>query len=1147
MPHAEPSLDDKYSRDSGTIYLSGVQALVRLLVVQQRRDREAGLNTAGFVSGYRGSPLAGFDQQLWKARRHLDAHGVRFQPGINEDLAATAVWGTQQVNLFPGARHDGVYAMWYGKGPGIDRSGDVLRHANAAGTSRRGGVLAIAGDDHAARSSTLPHQSEHAFVAHMIPVLHPAGIQELLDFGLLGWAMSRFSGCWVAIKATSELLDSSATVSADIHRVRLIDPLDFDMPPDGLSIRWPDPPLEQELRLQEHKVYAALAYARANGLDRVVMESERPRLGIITTGKSYLDVRQALSDLGIDERLAGQIGLRVYKVGMPWPLEEDGVRDFARGLEEVLVVEEKRPVIENQLDAQLYNWDPAVRPRVLGKFDEAGEWLLPAADELTPAQIARVIASRIRRFHNSEQISRRLEFLDSKERALDSSTIALERLPHFCSGCPHNTSTRVPEGSRALAGIGCHYMAMWMNRDTSTFTQMGGEGATWIGQAPFTTTTHVFQNMGDGTYFHSGLLGIRAALAANVNITFKLLYNHAVAMTGGQPLDGSLTVPQITRQLDGEGVRRIAVVSDDPAAWRDESGFARGVSMHHRSDLQRLELELRQTPGVSVLIYDQMCAAEKRRRRKRGLLPDPAKRVFINEWVCEGCGDCSRVSNCLSVVPLETEFGRKRAIEQNSCNKDYSCVDGFCPSFVTVHGGTLRRPAPATITADELPAPALPPLDGVYSILITGVGGTGIVTLSAILGMAAHIDGLGATAHDQTGLAQKFGAVISHVRIASGPDVIHAPRIPAGEARLLLACDLLVGAGAEAIGKVSRAGSRAVVNVHEDMTADFIRDRDFELPGPQLRAAIEAAIAPGGTFFVPATRLAVEAVGDSIAAGFVLLGYAWQQGLVPLSEQSILAAIALNGVAIESNRTAFLRGRRAAHREDTASSVRAPGPVRPARGDHSALVESRSRFLSDYQDKSYAARYAALVRSVETVERQRGGDPALPLTAAVARCYFKLLAYKDEYEVARLYVDTGFLERVRAGMDGRIRLRFHLAPPLLARRDPVSGRPRKLEFGGWVLPLFRVLRRLRFLRGTPFDPFGYSAERRAERQMIADYESLVAELLASLTAEKLPTAVELASLPEQVRGYGPVKMDAAAAADRRREELLRRLRQPVAA
>jgi indolepyruvate ferredoxin oxidoreductase len=1145
MLHDKPSLEDKYTRTSGTIYLSGLQALVRLLLVQRERDVAAGLSTAGFVSGYRGSPLGGLDQQLWRAEKHLAAHHVRFQPGVNEDLAATAVWGSQQVNLFPGARYDGVFAMWYGKGPGVDRSGDVFKHANAFGTSPHGGVLAIAGDDHAARSSTLPHQSEHSFIAAMIPVLHPAGVQDLLDYGILGWAMSRFSGCWVAIKATAELMDSSATVDADPARVAIALPPDFELPPGGLGARWPDWPLEQELRLQGHKVYAALAFAAANRLDRVIIDSPRPRLGIITTGKSYLDVRQALDDLGIDERMARDIGLRLYKVGMPWPLEEDGVRAFARGLEEVLVVEEKRPIIETQMESQLYNWDPQVRPRVVGKFDEQGNWLLPSAGELAAAQIAQVIAARIQRFFSSPAIEARLAMLKQGEPS-PGSPAAMQRLPYFCSGCPHNTSTRVPEGSRAMAGIGCHYMALWMDRSTSTFTQMGGEGVTWIGQAPFTDTRHVFQNIGDGTYFHSGLLAIRAAVAAGVNITFKLLNNNAVAMTGGQPVDGELTVPQIARQVDAEGVRRIAVVSDDPEAFADRAGFPAHVTFHHREEMDALQLELRECPGVSLLIYDQMCAAEKRRRRKRGRLPDPAKRVFINELVCEGCGDCSVVSNCLSVVPVETEFGRKRAINQDSCNKDYSCVNGFCPSFVTVHGGTLRRPERPSPTAEGLPAPELPAGEGPHDIVIAGVGGTGVVTISAVLGMAAHLDGRFAATIDQTGLAQKFGAVMSYVRVASSAEAIHAPRIAAGNADLLIAGDLLVGAGPESLSKLSSARSSAVVNTDTDMPAAFISDRDMQLPTCALREGLERAVKPDAAWFVPAARLAHALLGDTIATNFVLLGYAWQKGAVPIREQAILDAIDLNGVAVAQNRAAFMWGRRAAHDlvavERVAGLAVAPAVVPTLQ----AIVARRSEFLRAYQNENYARRYESLVRRVEAAERGLVGGSRLPLAEAVARNYFKLLAYKDEYEVARLFTDTGFLDRVGEQMEGDVRLHFHLAPPLLARPDPVTGRPRKIEFGGWILPVFRILKRFRFLRGTPFDPFSYSADRKAERQLIAEYETLIAEVVPALRADNHAVAVELAALPDQIRGYGPIKAAAIEKARLRRDELLRKFRaQPL--
>ncbi|HXU53338.1 MAG TPA: indolepyruvate ferredoxin oxidoreductase family protein, partial [Casimicrobiaceae bacterium] len=832
------SLDDKYALEHGRVYLTGVQALVRLLILQRQRDKAAGLNTAGFVSGYRGSPLGGLDQSLWSASKFLERASVKFQPGLNEDLAATAIWGSQQVNLYPGATVDGVFAMWYGKGPGVDRCGDVFKHANFAGTSKHGGVLVLAGDDHAAKSSTLPHQSDHQFSAAMIPVLYPSSVQEILDLGLHGWAMSRYSGCWVGFKCVSDTVESSASVYVDPARVDIVVPDDFPLPPDGVSIRWPDAFLATEARMQNYKIYAALHYARVNKLNRIVIDSPKPRLGIATSGKSYLDVRQALDDLGITEADAAEIGIRVFKVAMPWPLEPESVRHFAEGLEEILVVEEKRQLVEYQLKEQLYNWRDDVRPRVVGKFDEKGEWvrphgdwLLPALSELTPAMIARVIAQRIERLglhpRTMEKIRARVEWINQKEAALAKPKIAIARVPWFCSGCPHNTSTNVPEGSRATAGIGCHVMTIWMDRETSTFTHMGGEGVPWIGQAPFTTTQHIFANLGDGTYYHSGLLAIRAAVAAKVNITYKILYNDAVAMTGGQPMDGPLDVPMVAHQLHAEGVKRIAIVSDEPDKYPTGGAFPAGTTVDHRDELDRLQREFRELPGVTAIIYDQTCAAEKRRRRKRGLYPDPPKRVVINEAVCEGCGDCGVQSNCLSVIPVETEFGRKRAIDQSSCNKDFSCVKGFCPSFVTVHGGKLRKRKAAGKGAGDsfaaLPEPMLPSTSEPYGILITGVGGTGVVTIGALLGMAAHLEGKGCSALDMTGLAQKGGAVFTHVRIAGKPEDIHAVRIPAGEARLLLGCDIVVAASADGLSRIAKDYTRAVVNDHETVTSDFTR------------------------------------------------------------------------------------------------------------------------------------------------------------------------------------------------------------------------------------------------------------------------------------------------------------------------------------
>ncbi|HYD29377.1 MAG TPA: indolepyruvate ferredoxin oxidoreductase family protein, partial [Azospirillaceae bacterium] len=882
---AKVSLNDKYALEKGRVFLTGIQALARLPMMQRQRDAALGLNTAGFISGYRGSPLGGLDKTLWQAGPFLDRNHIHFQPGLNEDLAATSVWGSQQVNLFKGARYDGVFALWYGKGPGVDRSGDVLKHANGAGTSKHGGVLLLAGDDHACKSSTFPHQSEHMFIHAMIPVLNPAGVQEILDYGLIGWALSRWSGCWVAFKTIAETVDSSASVTVDPSRVDIVTPTDFPMPPGGLNIRWPDPPLDQEERLMKHKLYAALAFARVNHLDRVVISSPRPRLGIVTTGKSYLDVMQALDELDIPPAMAADLGLTVYKVGMPWPLEREGVRHFAHGLDEILVVEEKRALIENQMKEQLYNWHPDVRPKVTGKFDEAAQWQLPSYGELSPAQIAVVIGRRLLQYHANDRLAARVKFLEEHERQ-KSHKARIVRTPTFCSGCPHNTSTQVPEGSRALAGIGCHYMATWMPRRTETFTQMGGEGVPWIGQAAFTEENHVFANLGDGTYQHSGILAIRAAVSAGVNITYKLLFNDAVAMTGGQPLDSTLTVPAITRQLAAEGVRRIAVVSDQPEKYDASSGLAPFVAVEHRDHLDRVQKELREVEGVTVLIYDQTCAAEKRRRRKRGQMIDPPKRVFINEMVCEGCGDCSAKSNCVSIVPVETEFGRKRQIDQSTCNKDYSCLKGFCPSFVTVEGGALKKPQPRANGGDpaaSLPEPIPPTLDHPVNIYVTGVGGTGVVTIGALLGMAAHIEGKGVSILDMTGLAQKGGAVTSHVRIGRTPEDLHAVRIAAGAAHVVLGCDLVVAAAGDALSKMAPGVTRAVINDHPAITADFTRNPNLIIPVADMVADIRKAC--GNThgeavWTLDATQLATALMGDSIAANLFTLGFAWQKGLI---------------------------------------------------------------------------------------------------------------------------------------------------------------------------------------------------------------------------------------------------------------------------
>jgi indolepyruvate ferredoxin oxidoreductase len=1145
---AAVTLDDKYALEKGRVYLTGTQALVRLPLMQRQRDAAAGLNTACFIAGYRGSPLGGFDQALWGARRFIERNHIVFQPAINEELAATSVWGSQQVRLFPDAKYDGVFAMWYGKGPGVDRSGDALKHGNSAGSAPLGGVLALAGDDHTCKSSTLAHQSELAFIDASIPVLHPAGVEEILDLGLFGWAMSRYSGCWVAFKTVAEQMDSSASIAVDPARIGIVLPDDFAMPPGGLNIRWPDTPLDQEARLHRYKLPAAVAFARANRLDRIVIDAPQPRFGIVTTGKSYLDVRQALDDLGIGEAEAAAVGLRLYKVAMPWPLEPEGARHFAEGLAEVLVVEEKRAVIETQLKDQLYNWPAERRPRIVGKFDEAGAWILPSNGELAPGQVARIIARRLAALGDIPWLAGRLANLEAREQPAGAEIVPFQRTPYFCSGCPHNTSTRVPDGSRALAGIGCHYLSQFMDRNTATFTQMGGEGAPWIGQAPFTETRHVFANIGDGTYTHSGILAIRAAVAAGVNMTYKVLFNDAVAMTGGQPLDGQLTVPRVTRQLAAEGAKRIVVVTDEPDKYPLGTAFPAGATVRHRDELDAVQRELREEGGVTAIVYDQTCAAEKRRRRKRGRFPDPPRRVVINDLVCEGCGDCSAASNCLSVVPVETEFGRKRAIDQSSCNKDFSCLNGFCPSFVTVRGGSLKKRAATALSGDDLPPlpePVLPDVAEPYGILVTGVGGTGVVTIGALIGMAAHLEGKGVTVLDMTGLAQKGGAVLSHVRIAEHPEQIHAVRIAAGDANLLLGCDLVVSAGAEALSRLRPGHSRAIVNSHETITGDFTRDPDLPFPARDLRRTIASVLGDGEADFVEATRLATGLLGDSIATNLFMLGYAYQKGLVPVSAAAIERAVELNAVAVAFNKSAFYWGRRAALDPAAVEARAVPRDAVPESHRLSnsldEVIARRSEFLTQYQNAAYAARYADRIRRLRQVEAARL-DGGTALTEAAARALFKVMAYKDEYEVARLYTESDFLKRVADQFDGPYALRVHLAPPLLAERDPATGHLKKRAYGPWILGVFGLLARLRFLRGTALDPFGRSAERRAERQLLADYEVLLDEIESGVSPHNCDAALALAHLPLEIRGFGHVKQANLAKSRTQQAELLAQFR-----
>src|SRR5690348_755689 len=1131
------TLDDKYDLTQGSVFVTGYQALVRMCLMQKARDRRAGLNTAGYVTGYRGSPLGGLDYQFQRAEALCRHNNILFQPAINEDLAATAIWGAQQAELRGEGKFDGVFGMWYGKGPGVDRSGDALRHANFAGTSKHGGVLALMGDDHTAESSTTAHQSEFNFVDVMIPILNPAGVQEIIDYGIYGWAMSRFTGAWVGLKCMHETVESTAVIDGSLDRLNIVipGPDDYRMPDGGLNIRLNDTILGMEARLHDYKRDAMLAFVRANRLNRQITSGGRnPKIGVITVGKSYLDVRQALDELGLDEVRCNDLGLRIHKIACPWPIGKQELQEFARGLELIIVVEEKRSLIEVQVREELYG--TANQPVCIGKKDEAGNWLFPVKGALDPNEVAICLGERLLKYHRSDDIGARVARLKEFQRIAAETTDVAQRIPYFCSGCPHNTSTVVPEGMRAYAGIGCHYMAQWMDRSTLGYTQMGGEGANWIGEAPFSNRGHVFQNLGDGTYNHSGYLAIRAAIASGVTMTYKILFNDAVAMTGGQANDGGLTVPQIAAQVAAEGAKRVVVVSDEP--WKYDKGieWPRGLTVHHREELDAVQRELATVPGVTVLIYDQTCAAEKRRRRKRGTFPDPDKRVVINDLVCEGCGDCGVKSNCVSVQPLETEWGRKRTIDQSSCNKDYSCLNGFCPSFVTVHGAKLKKGEGVAEPGEwpALPAPSMPLANHPYSIIVTGVGGTGIVTVGAILGMAAHLEGKGVGIIDMAGLAQKGGAVYSHIRIANTPDDIHAIRIAAAGADLVLGGDIVVVGNKKVLGAIKPGNTRVVVNTAEFLPGDFARNADFSLPTERLKRAITGAAGQGRSHFVDASRLATALLGNSIGANMFMLGYAYQLGALPVSGEALEKAIEMNGEAVKMNVAAFRYGRRAAIDPQAVAALVAPAPQQ--QNDSLKLSESldetiarREAFLTAYQSGRYARRYRALVDKVRAAEAaQVPGNSEL--SEAAARYLFKLMAYKDEYEVARLYSDTGFVDRIKAQFDGDLRFEFHLAPPLLAKADPRTGEPKKMSFGPWMLTAFRVLSKFKFLRGTALDPFGRSHERRTERQLIADYEALIETVLAGLSPANHATAVALASIPEKIRGFGPVKQRHLAAA-----------------
>ncbi|MEJ6021505.1 indolepyruvate ferredoxin oxidoreductase family protein [Ramlibacter sp. PS4R-6] len=1158
------TLDDKYSLDQGRAFMSGVQALVKLPMLQRQRDALQGKNTAGFISGYRGSPLGTYDQALWGAKKHLAANNIVFQAGVNEELAATALWGTQQLGFVPKEQHkfDGVFGIWYGKGPGVDRTSDVFKHANMAGTTPWGGVIAVAGDDHVAKSSTAAHQSDHIFKACGLPVFFPANVQEILDLGLHAFAMSRYAGVWSGMKTIQEIVESSSTAIIDPQRVQIAIPTDFEMPPGGLHIRWPDHALDQEARLFDFKWYAALAYIRANKLNYNVIEGPNDRFGIIASGKAYNDARQALLDLGLDDAACRRLGIRVHKVGVVWPLEATITRDFATGLKEILVVEEKRQVIEYALKEELYNWRPDVRPNVVGKFNEVpgdasgGEWsqanpgenkLLRANADLSPAIIARAIAMRLKKLgvdsDTAARMDAQLAILEAKERAMDVLEVKGDRAPWFCSGCPHNTSTVVPEGSRAMAGIGCHFMATWMDRSTIGFTQMGGEGVPWVGQQPFTHEQHVFANLGDGTYFHSGSLAIRQSIAAGVNITYKILYNDAVAMTGGQQVgerpEGH-SVIQISHSLAAEGVAKQVVVTDEPEKYT-VAKLPPGVEVHHRDELDAIQRQFREIAGTTAIIYDQTCATEKRRRRKRGKMVDPALRVVINDLVCEGCGDCSVKSNCLSVEPLETEFGRKRTINQSTCNKDTSCLKGFCPSFVTVEGGKLKAKAKAEAASLEglpaLPEPRIAPIEGAYGIVVAGVGGTGVITIGQLLGMAAHIEGKGIVTQDAAGLAQKGGATWSHVIIGESQDAIRTTRVTMAGADAVIGCDPIVTAGKETVLRMRPGRTRVALNGHGSPTAAFVKNSNWSNPSDACAAEVAKAVGDNGVAVFNADLAATKLLGDSIYTNPMMLGFAWQKGWVPLAHESLMRAIELNGVTVDKNKAAFEWGRRAAHDWASVEKLLTPAQVIELRKRDSieTLVARRVEFLTQYQDAAYAKQYSDFVERVRQAEAPLGKTT---LTESVARYLFKLMAYKDEYEVARLYTQTGFEQKIAAMFEGDYKINFHLAPPATAKRND-KGELVKQKFGPWTMSLFKVLARLKGLRGTALDPFGRTEERRTERALVGQYRASLEQVMAQLSAGNHETAVEIARIPEQIKGFGHVKERNLHAARARWDALMR--------
>lgn len=1168
MVNTSYRLEDRFESERDRLYLTGWEALVRLPLMQRARDAAAGLSTAGFVSGYPGSPLGGLDSLLHAERERLLARHVRFEPGLNEDLAATSVWGTQYLNNGPvSSDYDGVFGMWYGKGPGLERSTDAMRTASYQGVSRHGGVLALAGDDHNARSTVTAQQSETLFAYMGIPVLNPATVQDYLDFGLAGWALSRFASSWVGMICLNDTADSGATVDVDSLRPRLIVPSGIAVvPPLGT----PRPPgvegaaqLEREIRTLRHP--AAQAFVRANRLDFAALPSTRPGparrgLGIVTSGKAYLDVMDALARLRLTPERAAELGVSVYKVAMPWPLEPEGVLEFVDGLDEVLVVEAKYPLIEDQINRLVRRLPSERRPDVVGKTDTTGALLIPEVGGLDADIVAKALLSRLGRLTDDADLIASLRprtsltLLNKVETAKPKEPNLPVRSPGFCSGCPHNTSTQVPEGQLAIGGTGCHAMAIGVpdeHRTTHMFTHMGGEGALWIGMAPFSDRSHTFQNMGDGTYSHSGYLAIRAAIAADVNITFKILLNGYISMTGGQPIPGGLTARQVAAQVLAEGARKVVVVTDDKAKARRRRGLPRGVTIHYRDDLLQVEERLAKVAGVTVLIYDQPCAAELRRLRKRKKAVDPDKRVYINAAVCEGCGDCNVQSNCISVEPLDTELGRKRRIDQSSCNKDFSCVSGYCPSFVTLYGAKPTRKGKQIRDGGEagdpfrsLPTPSI--ADAAtrpYNIVVGGIGGGGVLTIGAILGMAAHLEGKSASVLNESGMAQKNGAVHSHIRISGAPDEQLSARIGERSADLVLAADLVVATGSSTLSRIDPDRTSAVANEEVRPTVGFALNPEIDY-SPDAMKALLARYTNDKSSFIDATQLAVSLLGDAIYSNLLLLGYAVQLGQIPVSVGALEQAVRLNNVAVAANQEALQWGRLAAHDmaavmrridgEQTSTSA-APAAVDEDNFEH--ILSHRRTLLVEFQDDAYAERYIQTVRRIAAVEQERvpGHDE---VSIAAARYLYKLMAYKDEYEVARLYTDPAFMQNLRNDFDGSFRYKVNLAPQLLNKRDH-AGRAKKWEVPAAIaMPAFRMLAKGKRIRGGPLDLFGRTAHRRAERARIQWYDALLETLAAGLNPANHLLAIQIASVPEQIRGYDTIKDESAVDAEKTAADLL---------